>query len=55
MSDSVDLNVAYKESVALALTRMIANSEKIHDRKSVLDLYSECLEATRGGREVEEK
>jgi hypothetical protein len=54
MSDQVDLNVASKESVALSLTLKIAHSERLHDRKGILDLYAECLEATSRCRSLDE-
>ena len=54
MSDQHDLTIASAESVALKLTREIATSEKLFQeddyRKKYLDLYAECLVATRGRR-----
>ena len=51
MADTVKLDVASRESVALTLTLDIAIQEKIYDdrsayRKNLLDLYAECLQAT---------
>jgi len=52
MTDQVDLNVASKESVALTLMIKINHTEKVFDRKHILDLYAECLKATSGYREI---
>ena len=52
MTDQVELEVASKESVAFSLTLKIAQSEKVYDKKGILDLYAECLKATSGLREI---
>ncbi len=50
-----ELMVSSKERVALDLAVRIANVEDLHEdsstyRKKMLDLYVECLKATKGGR-----
>ncbi len=55
MSEEVKLNVASQESVALQLANDIASREKLYEddttyRKKLLDLYAECLQATRNAR-----
>lgn len=55
MSDQVELNVASIESVAFELAMDIAQRETLYNdtntyREKLLNLYSECLTATRGQR-----
>ena len=57
MSEQVELEVASKESVALALAKEIKyredpDNKKGDFRKNYLDLYAECLEATKGNRSI---
>jgi len=58
MSDQVELNVASVESVALELTLDISQRESLYNdpayREKLLNLYTECLEATRGRRKISE-
>jgi len=55
MSDKLKLNVASQESVALQLANDIASREDMYKdkdnyRKRFLDLYKECLSATKNNR-----
>jgi len=55
MSDTFEFKSASAESVALEITYRIANIERLESaddeyRSKFLDLYSECLRATRGQR-----
>lgn len=60
MSEKTELQVASKESVALALAMEIASQESLYNgdstfRKKLLDLYAECLRATKGLSREDEK
>jgi hypothetical protein len=52
MSDNVKLQIESAESVALTLANRVAEKEDLYTksdfRKNYLDLYAECLKATKG-------
>ncbi|AQS40215.1 hypothetical protein Sps_05146 [Shewanella psychrophila] len=55
MPDSTELKIASRESVALDLAMDIAKKENLKQkpdeyRSKLLDLYKECLTATKGNR-----
>jgi len=57
MTEKTELKMASNESVALELTLNIAQQEELYNdpstyRKKLLDLYSECLCAANGYREI---
>jgi hypothetical protein len=55
-SIQVESDSGSPEKVAYDLCRMIANNEKLYqsagNRQAILDLYAECLVATRGNRRI---
>ena len=58
MSEQAVLKVASRESVALSLALEIASQESLYNdsstyREKLLDLYAECLKATKGGRKID--
>jgi hypothetical protein len=59
MPDQVEIKSSSKESVALTLAQDIATQESLHNdkatyREKFLDLYAECLKATKGNRRIPE-
>ncbi len=59
MSDQVETKYSSTESVALKLAQTIADSEDLYSdsssfRKKYLDLYAECLKATKGHHQLRE-
>jgi hypothetical protein len=52
MAEKLTLGEGTPEAVALKLVEMITPHEQKYDRKSILDLYAECLEATKDRREL---
>jgi hypothetical protein len=54
MADNVNIETGTgsPQNVAFKLLQQLMGVERLHDRKTILDAYAECLAATKGGREA---